>query len=334
MLSSAARKLCLAIAAIVVATLAAKAEPVKIRVAWASAPAQLTPIIFAKKDLLKHEGKSYVVEVLRIPGSSLQVTGIGSGELTIAALAYSSFATAILNGRLPVKAFLDVYQDGPTFSTTYGVRNDSPIKTVEDIKGKIFGVPAFGGAIDVAARAMLLQKGLKPEQDVPMLEVQFGSEEAMLRAGKVDISGFTADVWSAAAAKGDIRPVFQMRDSMGTSQMIFLVARGDFIAKNRGALVDFTEDYIRGLRWLLDPANRSGALKLIAEFTKRPVEAYADWALREKGDYYRDRNGALNVDALQRNVDDMAKMKIIKSRLEVAPHVDTTIASEAAGRVK
>lgn len=325
---------CAALACIVGSFGPVHADPVKLRVAWASAPAQLTPIVFAKKDLLKHDGKSYTVEMIRIPGSSLQITGLGSGDLDIAALSYSAYATAILNGRLPIKAFLDVYQDGPTFSTTYGVRSDSPIKTVEDLKGKIFGVPAFGGAIDVAARAMLLQKGLKPEQDVPMLEVQFGAEEAMLRSSKVDIAGFTADVWAIAAKKGDMRPIFRMKESMGDSQMIFMVARGDFMQKNRAALVDFAEDYIRGVRWFLDPANRAEALRLLAEFTKRPQDAYADWALIEKTDYFRDPSGTLNVKALQRNVDDLEKLKITKSKLDIGSHVDTAIAGEAASRLK
>lgn len=310
------------------------AEPLKLRVAWAASPAQMTPIVFLNKKILKHEGKSYTAEFIRIPGSSLQVTAIGSGDLDLAALSYSAMATAVLNAHLPVKAVMDVYQDGVGFSTTYGVLADSPIKTIKDLKGKVFGVPAFGGAIDVAARAMLIQNGLKPDTDVQMLEIPFGATEAALRSGKVAVAGFVASFWNAAEAKGGLRPLFRMKDAMGTSEMIFLAGRNDFIEKNKAALTDFVEDYLAGLRWFYDPKNRTEALGYIAQFTKRPVSDFSAWALHDEKDYARAPDGLVNVSALQRNVDELQMLGLIKSKLDIKPHVDNSIAQAAAGRLK
>ena len=312
----------------------AGAEPVTLRVAWAATPAQMTPVVFQKKDLLKHEGKSYNVKFVRMRGSSLQVTAIASGDIDLAALSYSAFASAVLNARLPVKAVMDLFQDGPGYSTTYGVLADSPIKTVEDLKGKEFGVNAFGGAIDVAARAMLLKHGLKPESDVQMLEFPFAAIEPALRAKKIAIGGFTSSFWTKAEAKGNMRALFHMRDVMGTSQMIFLAARNDFIEKHRAALTDFIEDYLNGLRWFSDPKNRDEAMDYIAKFTKRPAEQFSAWALKDKVDYYRAADGLVNTDALQRNVDEMQKLGLIKTKLDVSKHVDNSLAKEASARLK
>lgn len=315
-------------------SLNANAEPLKLRVAWAASPAQMTPIVFLNKSIMKHEGKSYTVQFIRIPGSSLQVTAIGSGDLDLAALSYSAMATAVLNAHLPVKAVMDLFQDGPGYSTTYGVLADSPIKTVKDLKGKVFGVPAFGGAVDVAARAMLIQNGLKPDTDVQMLEVPFGATEAALRSGKVAVAGFVANFWNAAEAKGGLRPLFRMKDAMGTSEMIFLAGRNDFIEKNRAVLIDFMEDYLGGLRWFNDPKNRNEALGYIAQFTKRPVSDFSAWALNSDKDYARAADGLVNVEALQRNVDELHKLGLIKSKLDIKPHVDNSIAQAATARLK
>lgn len=311
----------------------ALAEPLKLRVAWAASPAQMTPIVFLNKSILKHEGKSYTVEFVRIPGSSLQVTAIGSGDLDLAALSYSAMATAVLNAKLPLKAVMSVFQDGEGYSTTYGVLSDSPIKKVEDLKGKVFGVPAFGGAVDVAARAMMLKHGLKPETDVQMLEVPFGATEASLRAGKVAAAGFVANFWAAAEAKGGVRPLFRMRDVMGTSEMIFLAGRTEFLEKNKAALTDFMEDYLGGLRWFNDPKNRTEAIGYIAQFTKRPAADFSAWALTEK-DYARAKDGLVNTEALQRNVDELHRLDLIKSKLDIKPYVDNSMAQAASARLK
>ena len=64
-----------------------------------------------------------------------------------------------------------------------------------------------------------------------------------------------------------------MYDAVGPIQSLVWLAHADFIAKNRGAMVDFMEDHIRFRRWILDPANREAALKEVVRVTKQPMEA-------------------------------------------------------------
>lgn len=77
--------------------------PLKIRIGWVVAPAQLTPMLFEKKEILKHYGKSYTVEPVHFRGSTPQITALAAGELEIAALAYSSFPLAVLNAKLDAR---------------------------------------------------------------------------------------------------------------------------------------------------------------------------------------------------------------------------------------
>src|SRR5262249_6888148 len=63
------------------------ADPVKIRIGWIAAPANLAPILFAKDGIAQHLGKSYTLEPLRFNGSSPMVVAIATGELDVALLA-------------------------------------------------------------------------------------------------------------------------------------------------------------------------------------------------------------------------------------------------------
>ncbi len=100
---------------------------------------------------------------------------------------------------------------------------------------------------------------------------------------------------------------------------------------NRAALVDFIEDSIRARRWAAGPGHAE-AVKIAAKVTKRPVAAleYA-WT---HGDNYYDPNAAVNVARMQKNIDDLVKINLLKSSIKVSDVVDPSIAEEAAARVK
>src|SRR5208282_2991022 len=123
--------LCVAVLALVPSAGRA-GEPLKIRIGWAATPAQLTPILFEKREILRHYGESYLVEPLFFRGSAPQITALAANELDIAALAHISFGTAIVNAHMTdLRIIADVFQDGVDdyYTTRYLVRQDSPIKS-------------------------------------------------------------------------------------------------------------------------------------------------------------------------------------------------------------
>ena len=64
------------------------AEPIKIRVGWVVAPANLVPVLFAKPGLAKHLGKSYVFEPIYFGASPKEITALATDELDIGALGF------------------------------------------------------------------------------------------------------------------------------------------------------------------------------------------------------------------------------------------------------
>src|SRR5690242_370522 len=130
---------------------ASAAEPLKVRAGWVVAPATMTPILFANPSILKHYGVSYVVEPMHFSSTSPEITALATGDLDIASLAFSSFGAAVLNGHMDdLRVVADGFQDGVEghYTGDYLVLRDSPIRTIEDLKGKIVASNGIGGATD------------------------------------------------------------------------------------------------------------------------------------------------------------------------------------------
>ncbi len=315
---------------------AASADPLEIRIAWTTVPGQLTPVLFAKTDLLKHEGTSYVVKHFHFAGSGPMVSALASGDLDIAQLAPSSLGFAIENAHIAdIKVITDGYQDGVDghYSCVFLVRKDSPIKTIEGLRGKVVGVNAFGGAIDIAARAMLRTHHLEANKDYTMVEGAFPNLAPMLEQEKVDLIGLVLPFSEAAEKRGEVRTLFHMKDALGTTQMLFNVARGSFLAKNRAALADFFEDYVRAQRWFLDPANRAQAVKSVADFNKRPESVFASY-LFTPADFHRDPNARPNLAALQRNMAQLRELGFLKTAIDVKRYADLSFIDDAVKTLK
>jgi len=129
-------------ATLVLTTLAhtADADPVTIRTGWVVATSGYSPLQLEKKDLLKHYGKSYVMEPQHFKGTAPQLTAFAGGQIDIATIGYSTFALAVLNAKMgDIRIVADGFQDGADGynSTAFVVRNDGGIAKVEDLKGKV-----------------------------------------------------------------------------------------------------------------------------------------------------------------------------------------------------
>jgi sulfonate transport system substrate-binding protein len=325
----------IALVVMMVTSAAAEAEgPLKLRVGWAVVPGQLTSIIFAKPEILKHYGKSYTVELIHFRGSTPQITALAAGELDIAALAFSSFGLAIQNAHMDdLRLIGDLYQDGIDgyYANEYLVRADSPIHKVEDLKGKVLATNGLGGAVDMALRKILRDHRLEENRDYQIVEIQFPNMAAALEEKKVDLAGMVMPFALIAKKTGKVRTLFTMKDAMGEAQTTLMAARQGFIAQHRAVLVDFFEDWQRAMRWYYDPKNRAEAIRILSNFTKQPPATYQDW-LFTKEDYYRNPDVIPNVKALQSNLDVQKELGLLNISIDVNKYADLSLVEDAAKR--
>jgi sulfonate transport system substrate-binding protein len=322
-------------ASLLTASAAPAQQPVKIRTSWVAPVANWASILLEKKDLARNFGKSYVMEPVRYAGTPLIITAMATNELEIGNLAYSTLALAVQNaGMSDLRIIADEFQDGVEgyFSSQFLVLNDSPIKRVEDLKGKVLATNAVGSAVDVAMRAMLKQRGLEDKRDYTVVEAAFPTMRAMLAEKKVDLIPGVLPFSNDPELRKIAHPLFLQRDALGVTQMIVWSARKSFLDKNRAAMVDFMEDTLRTVHWFIDPSNHKEVTEIAARVTKQPAEQF-DW-LFTKQDTYHDPNMLPNLPALQRNVDATRELGFVRSNLDVRQIADLSIVEEAAKRLK
>ncbi len=311
----------------------AQAEPVKIRLHWATTPGHWAPLIpLFPKSVETHYGKSYVVEPIFIAGSGPAMQALAAGELELAGLSPQAIVLATNTAKLKVIVIGQQFStDVPGWAgSSFWVRKDSGITKVEDLKGKIVGVNARGSTIDAAARTMLERHGLKDGTDYQIVELRFPAQLAALKSKRVDLAILLRQ-WEGLAKKDTtLKPLFSMGESIGPTETITFVGRADWVKAHRAALVDFIEDSIRARRWAAGPGHEE-AVKIVAKVTKRPVKSM-EYAWTHEDNYY-DPNAEVNIARMQKNIDDLVKIKLLKAPIKVSDVVDPTIAAEAAARV-
>jgi sulfonate transport system substrate-binding protein len=312
-----------------------RAEPVKIRLAWVLPASSWGSILLQKKELARHLGQSYVLEPVPFKSSPQQIAALASGELDIADLTFSTFPIAIQNaGLADLRVIAGGFQDGLPgyYSQQFMVLADGPIKTVEDLKGKVVATVGAGAAVDVGARGMLRRYDLEKDRDYTMVEAQFSDMRTLLLEKKADLIPVVLPYAFDPGLRRVARPLFHQRDTSGQTQLVMWTARKRFIDANRAAMVDFMEDALRITRWFLDPANHKEVTEIVAGMTMQPPERY-DWLFTER-DYYRDPSMLPDLEALQKNVDLVKDLGFVKDDLDVSRYTDLTLIEDATARLK
>ena len=315
-------------------------QPVKIRVAYVVPVANWASIIFEKQGLARHEGKTYTFEAVHFQGTPQMITALANDELEVADLAFASLAIAVQNaGMDDLRVIADEFQDGVEgyYTDEYFVLKDGPVRTIQDLKGKVVATNVAGSAVDIIMRAMLRKNGLDDRKDVSTIETAFPNMKATLLSKKADavpgVIPFNFDPEFRAAT----RVLFTQKEVVGRTQMIIWAARSAFLQKNRAAMVDFMEDVIRAVRWYLDPANHKEAVEIAARVSKRPAPAFDKWLFTkngQNGDYYHDPDMKPDLKALQANIDLQHELGLVKATIDVRKHADLSIIEEAAKRLK
>ena len=132
-------------------------------------------------------GKTYNIEWTQFQGTAPMTQALAAGALDCATQAPLSLANGVVGGNL--KAYIvaqHVFEKPGGFSVYWAVMDNSPIKTIADLKGKTIGISVIGGGTQGPFNMLLKQNGIDPTKDIKLVEVGFAVSEDALRQGRVD----------------------------------------------------------------------------------------------------------------------------------------------------
>jgi NitT/TauT family transport system substrate-binding protein len=315
----------------------AGAEPLKIRADWAVIPGQFAPLIPTVPQyapgLYKHYGKSYTVEATRMAGGGATLTALAANQTDLSTLSPQSLVLGVVEAKIDLRVIgLQISTEVPGYLQTYFWVRGSEIKRIEELKGKTIGISARGSNVDAAQRMVMAKHGLVEPRDYAVVEIRFPAQLPSLEAKRIDAAVLVPPFNYMAEKNADLKPLFGVGDAFGPVETLMWMARADWVAKNRAALVDFFEDNIRMRRWMFDPKTRLDAIRQVSDATKIPVEAYASWVYTAK-DYYYHPEALVDVERLQKNVNSMKEGGIVPAAIDVRPYVDLSLVKEAAARL-
>jgi ABC-type nitrate/sulfonate/bicarbonate transport system substrate-binding protein len=169
------------------------------------------------------------------------------------------------------------------------VRKDSPLKTVDDLRGKRFGVWSSGAGAFKAARAAIIDAaGLDLMKDTNMVQLAPPALFKMLENGSVDaminISSFTIQ---AASEPDKFRSIFSPNEywKKKTGYPIVwsapLIAWKSWVDENPTRAKNYAAAVEESFRWLRQPENFDAAVqkhgKLAGVTTPAAVATYKKW---------------------------------------------------------
>src|SRR5687768_13105281 len=151
------------------------------------------------------------------------------------------------------------------------------VKTAEDLKGKSVGISRFGSVSDVAARELLRGLGLRPMEDVKILQVGGAAERAAGFSRGV-IAGFPSPPGNVHLTPAGVpyRILANMADLKKPYPLPFIcaVTTKSYLAKNRSVVKRVMMSLIEGSHYF--KTNKEGTQKIIAKYQRTANKAYLD----------------------------------------------------------
>jgi ABC-type nitrate/sulfonate/bicarbonate transport system substrate-binding protein len=296
-------------------SLAAAAQEPTIRVGWTIPAEESKYWLMRRPEQFPNLGKTYKIEFTQFQGTAPMVQAMVAGALDCSTQAPLSLANGALQAKLEAYIIAQHVGERPgSFSVYWAVKDESPIKSIADMKGKSVGTNVFGSGILGPMFLLLKRNGIDPEKDIKLVETGFPGSEDAIRAGRVDVGVLNQPFAARAEAKGGLRKLFALADQQPNIVHILEVCRKEFVDKNGELVKNYVRDLTAGMRKAL--ADRAETLKVVNEVVKAPIEVLDSYLLKAN-DFAREPGAAPNFAGIQAMLDIYAETGMIKQKLDV-----------------
>src|SRR6187455_2688333 len=202
-----------------------------IRVGWTIPAEESKYWMMRRPEKFPNLGKGYKIEWSQFQGTSPMSQALIAGALDCATQGVLPIAQGMDKNSFSTYVVAHVGERPGSFSVYWAVKDDSPIKTVADMKGKSVGTNVFGSGILGPMFLLLKKNGLDPQNDIKLVETGFPGSEDAIRTGRVDVGVLNQPFAARAEAKGGLRKLFALSDQQKNIVHIMEVCRKDFVDK-------------------------------------------------------------------------------------------------------
>ena len=250
-------------------SIAAVAAP-KMILAHGALNARIAPLWIAHEQKLfaKYGVESTVILVRQI---QIMVSGLGTGEIDIALTSGSTLLGAAAGG-LDVKMIAALNS-----KVTYDLVAAPSIKTPKDLRGKRFGIQAFGGGLWLGAMLGLEHLGLDAQRD-NINVLQIGDQSVIahaLEAGSIDAAALDG-VFSRRLKQKGFTTLAEFSQANIPTIGLGLVARSNSIRERQDALEGVLKGLSESVAFILSPKRKPTVLKTIMQHLRISDPATAE----------------------------------------------------------
>ena len=205
---------------------------VNIRVGIGAAVEEQLWLLIAKPELAPNYGKVYKIEWNRFPGADKRIQAFEAGASDIITASANSAILAASEG-IEFKMLASLSRESSQgFYTKFMVKEDSPIRSVQDLKGKTIGINGFSGSGHLWTKIVLEKNGLR-ESDVKLVPMAFSAQAEGVRSGTLDVGMFPQPFARMIEKDQKVRTVFTSKDAAPfEEELMLLLAKPAWVAKN------------------------------------------------------------------------------------------------------
>jgi ABC-type nitrate/sulfonate/bicarbonate transport system substrate-binding protein len=273
----------------------ALAQPVTFRLGYGGAAEEPMWLIVAKAELAKNYGKAYTIDATRFTSSDKRAQAFEAGAIDLSAGSANGVIFAAAEG-ITAKFIASISRESARgFSTSYYVKESSPIRSVADLKGRTVGINGFSTSGHLWLKAALDKHGLA-DTDVKITPVPFSAMQESLEAGRIDIGQFPQPYAALLEKQMKVRKIFDAKYGVPfEEELTVLVGKDEFLKKNAVAVRALLEDLTAAMRFYLDKPREARQLLIDARMVRVSPDVYMTMQ-----DYYRDPTLRVDADALER----------------------------------
>lgn len=219
----------------------------------------IAPWVAKEQGFFAEEGLD--VEIPTFEGGIYVIRNVVSGGLDAGGGAGASVAVSVAR-KAGIKA---IYSLAPRFASTMTVRSN--IKTLQDLRGKRFGVQEIGGFADILSRMVLRKAGIKPEE-VTFVPIASADVPPLL-AGAIDTAILHVDQMIMARQKEpSLHPLVKFWELEPNQLFLVLVAQEKKVAAEPAKYRALIRALAKANRFMY--ANKARTVEITVKYAQIP----------------------------------------------------------------